>query len=465
MSARKPFNLLRSFSILSLLCIGLMSSVSALLLSRLFTKDMLERDAVVTLQFVQSTVAAMQPDIYFEDREPSREHGTYAEFFARENHTQVKAAFEDFFKRIAFMPEVVRANVYGHDGMVIWSSHAELIGQHFVDNPELQRVLTGKLAIKTGKVTQPQKAEHVFVRENFRYFVESYIPIWDSQHARVIGVVEVYKVPDALFHAIARGEQLVWGSAVLGGLFLYGALFWIVRRATLVIRRQHAQLIETETLAAIGEMASAVAHNIRNPLASMRSSAEMALDEEEVPQLHQQARDIMAEVDRLESWLRELLTCARPLPSSPQPLQLADIMAHAIQAFDKRLARDKVRCILDMPAHLPQLQADGSLLQQAMHSVIANALDAMPHGGTLTLRGRVLEAPRCVQLQVTDTGRGIAPEHLCKVFRPFFTTKNNGLGVGLALVKRIVERHGGTVSLTSRVDHGTTVTLCFPVVE
>jgi two-component system, NtrC family, sensor histidine kinase HydH len=465
LSVTRPFNLLRSFSILSLCCISLISAASAFLLSSFLTKNMLERDAVLTMQFVQSTMESIHPSADVVDGHTRQPQATYADFFAREHDAQVRSAFEDFFKRIALMPEVVRANVYAPDGTIIWSSNASLLGQRFEDNPDLQQALAGTLATKTGTVEQPKKSEHMSFKENLQYFVESYIPIWNNTRERVIGVVEVYKVPTALFQAMARGNRLVWGSTLLGGLFLYSTLFWIVRRATLVIHQQGEQLVASETLATVGEMASAIAHNIRNPLASIRSSAEIACDADEVHHIRQHAEDIMAEVDRLEHWLRELLTYARPLPHTPLPVSLSDVLQQTVQYFDKELARQKVQLLLELAEPLPPIQADASLLPQALHSLIANALDAMPHGGTLTLRGQPLQDWHWVQLQISDTGNGIAKDHIARVFRPFFTTKHKGMGVGLGLAKRIVERHGGTIALSSTVGQGTTVSLRFPTAE
>jgi two-component system sensor histidine kinase HydH len=464
-SVTSPFNLLGSFSILSLGCISLISVALALLLSRFLTKNMLQRDAMLTMQFVQSTMESIHPGTDLTDSHTHGRRATYADFFVPDNDAQVRTAFEDFFKRIALMPEVVRANVYAPDGTIIWSSNASLLGQRFEDNPDLQQALRGTLATKTGTVEAAKKSEHVSFKENLQYFVESYIPIWSTAPERVIGVVEVYKVPTALFQAIARGTRLVWGSTLLGGLFLYSALFWIVRRATLVMRRQGEQLLEAETLATVGEMASTMAHNIRNPLASIRSSAEIVRDVDDVYQVRQHAEDIMAEVDRVEHWLRELLTYARPLPHTPRPVSLADVVQQTVQYFARELARQKVQLLVDIADALPSIQADASLLQQALHSLLANALDAMPHGGTLTLRSQALPDRHAVQLQISDTGHGIAKDHIARVFRPFFTTKHKGLGVGLGLAKRIVERHGGTIALSSTVGQGTTVSLRFPTAE
>jgi signal transduction histidine kinase len=465
-STAKPFNLLRSFSLLSLVCIGVLSLASALLLSHFLTRHMLERDGVVTMQFVQSALEALQPgSAVVVNGQAHRQEAPFVDFFGREHQAPMKAVFEDFFQRLVLMPEVVRANVYAQDGTIIWSSHPDLIGHRFADNPELVRALTGKLAIKTGLVEQHRKAEHVPFTGNMRYFAESYLPIWNNERRAVMGVVEVYKIPDALFHAINQGQRLVWGSAIIGGVFLYGILFGIVRRATLLIRQQQEQLVASETMAALGEMASAVAHNLRNPLASIRSSAEVAAEEEDSCLRRQNTEDIIIVVDRLEGWIRELLTYARPLHHTPAPLQLHTMLQQAVQQFDKDLERHNITLTLEVPVTLPPMLADAHLLQHAVHSLISNAIEAMPHGGTLTITAQFTPGRHQVDLCIRDTGSGIAAEQIAKVFRPFFTTKRKGLGIGLPLARRIIERHGGTITLRSTIGHGTTVIVQLPVTE
>ncbi|MFQ5598783.1 MAG: hypothetical protein ACE5GK_12130, partial [Nitrospiria bacterium] len=152
------------------------------------------------------------------------------------------------------MPEVVRINVYDTKGDVIWSDDNRLIGFNFMRNPELIEALSGNVAFASGMSWKPIKGEHVF-DEVVPYFAEFYIPIWDEVEKNVIGVFEVYKVPLILFGAIQRGNWIVWTSTVLGGLFLYASLFWIVRRAVSVIRRQEEERVASEKFSAIGELA------------------------------------------------------------------------------------------------------------------------------------------------------------------------------------------------------------------
>ena len=461
-TTERPLNLIRSFSLLSLICIVLISLTSAWMLSRFLSSHLLQRDAVVTMQFVQSIMDTMDPNQYFPKEQQDTDHMTYADFFRQKQDTWITAAFEDFFNRLALMPEVKRANAYASDETIIWSTTPKLIGHRFTDNRELKQALTGQISAKTGTVKQNEKAEHVGLGKTLQSFSESYIPIWNASRDTVIGVVEVYKVPDALFQAIARGRRLVWASALLGGLFLYAVLFGIVYRAARVIRQQGQQLVQSETLATIGEMASAMVHNIRNPLASIRSSAEIIYEEEEALAVQPQSEDIMTEVDRLESWLRDLLTYAHPLEPTLTSVQLSNLVHDVVSQVTSRLDQQKIQLQLEISHQLPALHADAPLLKQALYSIIMNALDAMPQGGTLTIKVAPHASRRQIELQIKDSGQGLASHHTTQVFRPFFTTKQRSLGVGLSFAKRIVERHGGRITLQSEEGRGVTAILTLP---
>jgi signal transduction histidine kinase len=463
-----PFNLLRSFSILSFVCIAVITLVTAVLLTRFLTANMLHRDAVVTMQFVQTIIETMEPSTYFVDKPEQENNSSYAYWFTNKDTPQVTTAFEDFFQRIALMPEVVRANVYAHDQTILWSNNIHLVGQHFPYNPELQRALAGSLTVKASAVQQHRKAEHVEFGPEVRFFAESYIPIWNQTHDSVLGVVEVYKTPDALFQAIAFGRRLVWTSAVGGGLFLYGVLFWIVRRAAMVIRSQEEKLIEAETLSAVGEMASAVAHNIRNPLASIRSSAEIVAEELAAEKRHaaqELVEDVITRVDHLEGWLRELLTYARPLRPTLETVQILEVIKRTLERIENVFGQQEVDVVLDVQESLPPLPADPHLLQQVLYSLMLNAFEAMPHNGTLMLQVTLTADGRYIQIQICDTGHGIPSGKIDTVFRPFFTTKRQGLGVGLPFAKRVIERHNGTITLSSPEGGGTTVIVRLPTME
>ncbi|MFQ5597074.1 MAG: sensor histidine kinase [Nitrospiria bacterium] len=442
---KTPFNLIHWFSILSFLCIALISAGSALLLSRFLTNNILQRDAEVTKAFVQSTARQENIVTYFEER----------------NIDKTNEVFNDFFSRIATMPEVVRVYVYDVDGNVIWSDDPRLIDHNFMPNPELIQALSGKLTVSSGISGKPTKAEHVFEQEA-TFFAEVYIPIWNEDESEVIGVFEVYKVPLMLFNTIKRGNRLVWASAAIGGFFLYASLFWIVRRAAYVMRDQQAQLVESEKLSVVGELTSAVIHGIRNPLASMRSSAEVALETDSPSWLHQAAQEMTLEGDRLAASIRELQFYSGTSGGTYTSIPFNELLRSTLRSLEKKLKQNEINITLDLKEPTPKIDADEAQLRQVFTSLVENALEAMSKGGKLTISSLVTEENR-LEIQIIDTGIGIPEDEIKNVFKPFFTSKRKGVGVGLSLAKRILEHHNGKIRLTSHLGSGTTIRIELPL--
>lgn len=367
---------------------------------------------------------------------------------------------EEFFNHVASMPDVARANVYAKDRRLLWSSNPEMIGKSFGHNPELELALAGRMQITSGRIDDDknEKPEHVALGQSRQQFIEMYIPVEDPDSGDITGAVEIYRIPNALFETIALGHRMIWATAILGGAFLLATLFGIVRRADLVIRSQQERLVETETLSALGEVASAVAHGIRNPLASIRSSAELWHDIEDAS-VRESAYDIMSEVDRLEKWVRELLIYSQPLEDQIEAIRLPPIVQESVNNFIRESEKRDVRINVALHEKLPFITGDPALLVQVFNNLIANALDASHPGGEIIVRAKDAGDNKHVELEFADTGVGIAPDYMTKVGSSFYTTKQKGLGVGLALVRRIVKRSGGRVIIDSRQGAGTTVKL------
>ncbi|MNF76308.1 Sensor protein ZraS [compost metagenome] len=231
-------------------------------------------------------------------------------------------------------------------------------------------------------------------------------------------------------------------------------------RANRHLQQQQKRLINNETFVALGEMSSAVAHSLRNPLASIRSSAELAQEVEEGP-AQKNIGDIISQVDRMSHWVRQLLQSLRPLNDEAQAVELERVLQDSLQAFSLQLRRQGVEVQVDPLANV-QVLSQAVLLGQIFNSLIANALEAMSDGGTLRVE-QVRQSRKTLTLRLCDSGKGMTDEQLRMAFRPFYTTKQGGLGVGLVLVKRIMERFGGTVRLSSREGEGTRVQLSFRV--
>jgi signal transduction histidine kinase len=440
--AWRRFDLLRWFALLSLLCVVVSGMGTAIFLSRFLSEQMLERDAEVSAEFLESIVRAERTWSWFSAHESEGSH----------------PALESFFNHVAQLPGVVRANVFAADGAVLWSSNEALIGRRFEGNHELESALRGRIVVEAG--TLP-KEEHVALARETR-FTEAYLPVWNEERAAVIGVVEIYRLPDALFRSIDAGVRLVWISAALSAALLYLALFWLAARARSLMVRQQQMLVEAEALAAVGAVASAVAHGIRNPLSSIRSSAELALIEDpaRVPAC---LEDIQREADRVERWVRDLLLQARGEAVAPSAVDVNAILAESARTFATQAAQQGVRLLVETSAVRPVL-ADGGGLGQALDNLIANAVEAMPEGGVLELRTLMDPGGAHVCIAVTDTGAGL-PVELAGQGRLFFSTKARGTGLGLVLTRRIIERHGGSLALERGAAGGTRVLLRLPVAE
>jgi signal transduction histidine kinase len=443
-----PFKLMRWFSLAAFILVAAFAAGNALLISNFLTKHMLEREGQVTSEFVRNILNT---------------DGS-AEYLLKPDDPALRERFLDSSKHFVASGDVLRTNVYARGGRVLWSSDKAMIGQVFGANDELDEAFRGELAVESGRITPElrTKPEHVGLPANSEYFVETYIPITRAGGGEVIGVVETYKAPAALTEAIRAGYRQVWTAAVIGALALYLTLFGIVYRADRTIRRQHERLVETETMAAAGELTSSMAHNIRNPLASIRSSAELSIDLRG-EDIEQQARDIIKAVDRIEGWIRELLRFTRTDAQARTPVDISAVLA---EAFDEQAAAFERKGIgrgAASEAPAARVPGDATVLGQLLHSVIANAIDATPAGGRVSGTVRRNEEGR-IEVSIVDTGHGIAPEHIEAVFRPFFTTKKEGLGLGLSLVRRSVERMGGYIRVQSAQGVGTTVTLDLPAV-
>jgi signal transduction histidine kinase len=437
---KNPFEPTRRFAILGLVLTVVVSVACSFFLSRFMVSNLLKQDAAVSMEFVQSVVEVQQARDYFTGRRAADKH------------------LVEFFNRIASMPNVVRANVFSSERTIIWSSDPALIGRRFDDNPELEAALRGQLEVSLDELRG--KAEHVALDDDRRKtVVENYLPVRSG--GEVIGVIEVYKSSHALFEAIDEGLRLIWLAGIGGGIFLYGVLLWAVHRAERIIQAQQARLVQSETLAALGAMASAVAHGIRNPLASIRSSAELNLENASDP-VREASEDIVDEVDRLERWVRDLLAYAVPEAGEPENVRVSQVLDDSLEGFARVFAKRDIHVSAQAEHAATLVRADQALLTQAFNCLLTNAMEAMPHGGEVRLTTS-FAGPGRLRVSISDTGIGLSPAGLQNAFVPRKSTKRTGLGLGLPLTRRIIERFGGTIELVSRSTGGATVNVDLPI--
>jgi len=227
------------------------------------------------------------------------------------------------------------------------------------------------------------------------------------------------------------------------------------------VRALEAAVKRSERLAAIGSLAGGVAHEIRNPLSSLKGFATYFKQRSPGRPEDQKIATIMiGEVDRLDRVVGQLLELSRPVTVSPKPLPVRSVIEGAVAVVRPRAVEAGVQLEVNLPDDGAPVPMDPERMHQVLLNLLINAIEAMRGGGKLQVSAKTVE--NGIEIRVADTGRGIAAEDLGHVFDPYFTTKSTGTGLGLAIVHNIIEAHGGTVAIDSRPGGGTTVRLRLP---
>jgi signal transduction histidine kinase len=234
------------------------------------------------------------------------------------------------------------------------------------------------------------------------------------------------------------------------------------------LKKQMQELQRTEQLRVCGEMAAGIVHEIRNPLAGMKVSIEVLLSELAI---EERDRDVLVKVvdqiKHVELLMKNLLNYARPVAAEPVSVNVNKILEKTIYFIEKHpsfVSGDANRQVLrELDDHLPEIVADPQQLQQVFFNILLNAVDAISEGGKITVTTRYDVKLGVVAVDLRDTGKGIPAALMEKIFQPFFTTKGKGTGLGLAVSKRIVEEHGGSIEVANRVSGGVAFTITFPL--
>jgi two-component system sensor histidine kinase PilS (NtrC family) len=291
--------------------------------------------------------------------------------------------------------------------------------------------------------------------------------LWETLHSRPGAPIR--------FHAVlVRGDGTIIPIGVSASLLRRGSgepLGVICSFQDLSdIKRMEAQMRHADRLAAVGRLAAGLAHEVRNPIASIRGSVEVLRQNLKPQGADRRLMDIvLRESDRLDNTIAEFLEFSRPRQLQPARADVTQMVDEVLLLLGQQ-AGAQVRIVKEYPDGTVKAYVDGAQLRQALWNLCRNACDAMPQGGTLRVVARLgraapPEGRSHVVIAVEDTGPGVSPQHLPHLFEPFYTTKPDGTGLGLAIVHRIIQDHEGEIRVETAESGGARFVVAFPNLE
>jgi two-component system, NtrC family, nitrogen regulation sensor histidine kinase NtrY len=273
-----------------------------------------------------------------------------------------------------------------------------------------------------------------------------------------------------LAHAAREVGEGNWDARVeVSGKDELAQLAGSFNQMTAELRSQRERLLQAERVAAWRELARRLAHELKNPLFPLQLTVENLLRAREQSRqtfdeiFRESAQTLLAEIANLKAIISRFSDFSKMPPPHLQQIQINKVVQGIAQLFQAQLrapGQPPIECVVDLDPDLGAVSADPELMHRAISNLVLNAMDAMPQGGTLTLRTRAHEGN--VIIEVSDTGTGLTPEECARIFTPYYTSKQHGTGLGLAIVQSVVSDHQGTINVQSQPGRGATFVIELP---
>jgi len=305
--------------------------------------------------------------------------------------------------------------------------------------------------------------------------VDSYYPLREGAGnywmlGNIYGVIQITQDVSDQYAAVRRSILVIIVVAAGLMIFLFIMLTLIVRRGERILldrgreqKRLEEQLQQSEKLASIGQMVATLAHEIRNPLGIIRSSAEVLAKKSnpDPTRIQKLCGVIVEEATRLSNILKDFLDFAKPRSPSVRPIDVRDVIGRVRDNLEQEIKAREVRWSQPEFNGVPSMViGDPDLLYQAFLNVAINAFEALERGGSLTID--IAPEDSRIRIDFADDGHGIGEDDLAKIFTPFFTTHEMGTGLGLSVVHNIVTAHGGEISVQSKEGKGAVFSILLP---
>lgn len=461
----KPFRLVKYFTFSSLIVIFLGALVLSFLNTHWARRMMLEKSE----EYAHLLIANLEHQVYLQFMIP-----VYLKYGKIQLSDGEQYEWMDQVVRRAIHSfKVDTVNIYDMDSVLIYSFDKTLIGKKRIGKAGYQYALEGR---STSKLIQRGNFAAIFLGFPKESKLITFSPMRAEQALSRIsnpepyGAVEI--VQDLLKDdkAIVEVQTLVLitSGAVMGLLFLI--LRFVVKRGEEIIERRaqerlelKEQLSRAERLSSLGEMVASISHEIRNPLGIIRSSAALLKKkmansgiDDSIPEI------IVEESGRLNHIITDFLDFARPRTPNLALCRLDTVVEKNITFLASQIDEQGYSIRKHYPEEIPEIMADADLLYQAFLNLFINAMQAMPDGGEISVSINMSDHDT-IQIHIEDSGKGISADVLGKVWDPFFTTKEKGTGLGLGIVKSIVDYHMGNIRIYNTDDNGARVTIELPV--
>lgn len=395
-------------------------------------------------------------------------------------------AFDRHIRKFLHPFDIVKIKIYDLESRIIYSTDPAIIGKVDAGNRRLKNALLGN---NDSKFENKDNMVDVAGERKFDVdIVESYIPV-RGEGGEVLGSFEVY-MNVTRYRAEIR-ELLATSVSVLATILLlvFSSSFFLIRRGTIQLKEAHEELLRKEKLGMLGVIAGGMGNELRNPLGVMSNAVyylkSISADADET--VREYLEIIENEIDNSQRIISNLLDFSRGKNPQAKIIHL-HVLIH--QGLVRCAVPENISVRFELPETLPPVKVDPLQMEQVLQNLITNAVQAMPDGGALHVAARrVKEAEKVgryegrkdllpsqlptflpsdqefIEISIADTGEGIAPENMVKLFQPLFSTRSRGIGLGLAFSRKIIEANGGRIGVESELGKGSTFTVLLPVKE
>jgi len=434
----------RIFAAISLLMIVLMVVGTGLIQAPFFRQSIIDREAAIVRDMVNALALAQ---------------GLSAADMRNYSGPEVRKRFDQSFSSLKKLPDAARIKVFNRDNTIVWSDDPSLVGiTRTARLGHLSRAMQGEVQAVFNPVRNEANIDTQ--KSSGSEMIECYVPIFmddaDRPASATIGVLSLYRDPEKLNQTIRNGLFLLWAVIGATGLVLFIALYMLFK---LVYSRQktaelkfsrltveHERIVQIEKMSAMGELVANIAHQLNNPLVGVINLTQLAAREVDNPK---RVSELLTEVRKAGAECRDIvhriLRISQISRSALQPTDIKELVQDTITFCHQSIDRHQALSFA-APEEKVMLDVDPVLVRQALFNLMHNAILAAPGKQVhVALTFARHEDVPGILLSVTDSGTGFSSETAAKLFKPFFTTRSSGTGLGLSVAQHIAMKHGGVV--------------------